>query len=134
MSKERKLERQIAACDINAPADGTIVYASDPTRIAGRAPQIEEGVTVRERQKIFTLLDPVGPLVVNAKVHESQVDKLAKHMKAKIRVDAFADEVFDGQIIEIAPLPDATNSRSSDIKVYTTKVRLDRRLPGLRPA
>jgi HlyD family secretion protein len=133
MSKEKKLERQILACEIRAPADGTIVYANDPSRTVGRPPQIEEGVTVRERQKIFTLVDLGGPMQVNTKVHESQVDKLSKGMKAKIRVNYLADEVFDGQVIEVFPLPDATNFRSSDIKVYTTKVRLDRRLPLLRP-
>src|SRR5260370_41179860 len=31
-SKEKKLERQIAACKIVAPSDGLVVYANDPTR------------------------------------------------------------------------------------------------------
>ena len=70
---------------------------------------------------------------VNTKVHESQIDKLARGMKAKIRVDAFASEMLDGTVIDVAPLPDSTNFFSSDIKVYTTKVRIDDPLPGLRP-
>ena len=133
MSKEKKLERQILACEIKAPADGTIVYANDPSRTVGRAPQIEAGVTVRERQKIFTLVDLGGPMQVNTKVHESQVDKLSKGMTATIRVDAFANELFDGTVIEVNPLPDATSFRSSDIKVYTTKVKIDQHLPELKP-
>ncbi len=36
-------------------------------------------------------------------------------------------------MIDVAPLPDSTNFFSSDIKVYTTKVRIDKPLPGLRP-
>ncbi len=36
-------------------------------------------------------------------------------------------------MIEVAPLPDPTNFRSSGIKVYTTKVKIDQPLPGLRP-
>ena len=35
MSKERKLERQIAACEIKAPSDGYVVYANDPRRVLG---------------------------------------------------------------------------------------------------
>ena len=35
--------------------------------------------------------------------------------------------------MEVAALPDATSMFSSDIKVYTTKVRIDQPLPGLRP-
>ena len=33
----------------------------------------------------------------------------------------------------MAPLPDSTNFFSSDIKVYTTKVKIDKPLPGLKP-
>ena len=33
----------------------------------------------------------------------------------------------------MAPLPDATNFFSSDIKVYTTRIRIDEPLPDLRP-
>ena len=70
---------------------------------------------------------------VNTKVHESQIHKLAPRMKAKIRVDAFASEVLNGTVLDVAPLPDSTNFFSSDIKVYTTKVRIDDPLSGLKP-
>ena len=133
VSKEKKLDRQIAACEIKAPADGLVVYANDPNRAFGSSqPQVEEGAQVRERQKIFSLPD-ISHMQVNTKVHESQIDKLAKGMKAKVRVDAFASETLDGTVIDVAPLPDSTNFFSSDIKVYTTKVRIDRPLPGLKP-
>jgi HlyD family secretion protein len=132
-SKLKKLQRQIAACEIKAPADGVLYYVNAPARPDGRTPQIEEGATVRERQKIFRVIELNGPLQVNTKVHESQVDKLALGMHAKIRVDAFPDEMFDGTVLDIAPLPDSRNAPDSDVRFYTTKVRIDRRLPGLRP-
>jgi HlyD family secretion protein len=132
-SKEKKLVKQILNCDIEAPADGIVVYANDPSRaFRGGRYQIEEGATVRERQKIFSLPD-ITRMQVNAKVHESQIHKLSPGMKAKIRVDAFASETFDGTVTDVAPLPDTLNPFSSDIKVYTTKVRIDRPLPGLKP-
>jgi HlyD family secretion protein len=118
-----------------APADGLVVYANDPNRAFGsNQPQIEEGATVRERQKIFSLPD-ITRMQVNTKVHESQIDKLANasRMKARIRVDAFANEVLNGTVQDVAPLPDSTNFFSSDIKVYTTKVRIDDPLSGLKP-
>jgi HlyD family secretion protein len=132
-SKEKKLEKQIANCDIPAPADGLVVYANDPSRAFGSTQaQIEEGATVRERQKIFSLPD-ITRMQVNTKVHESQTNKLARGMKARIRVDAFASETLDGTVTDVAPLPDSTNFFSSDIKVYTTKVKIDKPLPGLKP-
>jgi len=129
-NKERKLERQIAVCDIKAPADGTIVYANNPNRL-GVLPLIEEGATVRLRQKILSVIDLDRPLRVNAQVHESQVHKLAQGMQAKVKVDAFPDESFSGTVLEVAPLPFASSSHSANL--YLTRVRLDRRLDGLRP-
>ena len=129
--KERKLLRQILNCDITAPADGILVYANDPSRAFGsRQPQIEEGATVRERQKIFSLPD-ITRMAVNAKVHERWVDQLARNMKARIHVDAFANETLNGTVLEIAPLPDPANSYSPGM--YTTRIKIDRPLPGLKP-
>jgi len=131
--KEAKYEKQIANCKLFAPGDGLVVYANDPGRSFGNnAPQIEEGATVRERQKIFSLPD-IGNMQVNAKVHESQIDKITPGMKARIRVDAFADAELDGSVVDVAPLPDPTSFFSSDIKVYTTHIKIDKPLPGLRP-
>jgi HlyD family secretion protein len=132
-SKRMKFVQQIANCDIKAPVDGLVVYANDPNRAFGsNHPQIEEGATVRERQKIFSLPD-ITRMQVNTKVHESQIDKLANRMKARIRVDAFANEVLNGTVLDISPLPDPANSFSPNIKVYTTKVRIDDPLSGLKP-
>src|SRR5262249_921683 len=133
VSKEKKLEKQIASCTLRAPNDGLVVYANDPNRAFGsNQPQIEEGATVRERQKIFSLPD-IARMQVNTKVHESQIDKISPNMKAKILVEAFADQKLAGTVLDVQPLPDPTSFFSSDIKVYTTKVRIDESLPALRP-
>jgi HlyD family secretion protein len=133
VSKEKKLERMIKNCMIEAPSDGLVVYANDPSRNFGSTqPQIEEGATVRERQKIFSLPD-ISQMQVNTKVHESQIDNVKAGMKARIRVDAFSDQVLTGTVKEVAPLPDPSSFFSSDIKVYTTKVIIDQPLSGLRP-
>jgi HlyD family secretion protein len=132
-TKEAKLEKQIKACTLIAPIDGLVVYANDPGRGFGSTqPQIEEGASVRERQKIISIPD-ITRMQVNAKVHESQIDKITPNMKAKIRVDAFADQMLNGTVNDVAPLPDPGNFFSSDIKVYTTHIRIDDPLSGLRP-
>ena len=66
--KERKLEKQIAHCTLRAPIDGCVQYASVDNR--GMAVAIEEGATVRERQKIVSILDFDGPLQIAVKVPE----------------------------------------------------------------
>jgi HlyD family secretion protein len=131
-TKEKKLEVQIAACEIRAPSDGLVVYANDPNRAFSGAPQIEEGATIRQQQKIFSLPD-ISQMQVNAKVHESHINDVKRGMKATIRVDAFSAEPLNGTVIDVAALPDSANFFSSDIKVYSTKVRIDNPTPGLRP-
>ena len=133
VTKEKKLERQIAACKLTAPSDGLVVYANDPTRsFMSGTPQVEEGAEVRERQKIFSLPD-ITKMQVNTKVHESHINKVKVGMRAKIRVDAYssgpARRDGDGSPL----LPDTASMFSSDVKVYTTKVRIDSVMPGLRP-
>ena len=55
-SKVKKLERQIAACEIRAPRDGILVYAYANPPVGH--PLIELGATVRERQSLFQIFTP----------------------------------------------------------------------------
>ncbi len=131
--KESKLETQIKNCTLIAPIDGLIVYANDPSRMFGsNQSQIEEGATVRERQKVISIPD-ISKMQVNAKVHEAQIYQIKSQLKAQIRVDAFADAQLTGTVTDVAPLPDPGNIFSSDIKVYTTRIRIDDPREGLKP-
>ena len=62
-SRARKLERQIEACKIKAPVDGTVVYATSPRGRGNQGPvsQIEEGAQLRERAKDIQRDRPVRP-------------------------------------------------------------------------
>jgi RNA polymerase sigma factor (sigma-70 family) len=131
-TKELKLQRQIEACTMRAPADGTVVYANNPNRAIGSTRvQIEEGATVRERQKIFSLPD-LTRMQVNAKVHESMIDRVRQGLKARIKVDAFPGEELAGVVVDVNPLPDPvlyTVGRN----VYTVRVKIENARAGLRP-
>ena len=132
-SKAHSLERQIAACKILAPTDGVLVYAQAPRVGSNRLPYpyIEEGAQVRERQKLLSLPD-LTRMQVATKVNESQVAGIRRGMKAKVRVQAFPERLFNGVVIDIAPLPDSLPS-DSGAKVYTTKVLINGAIPDLRP-
>jgi hypothetical protein len=58
-AKTKKLNRQIEACTIKAPSDGTIVRVNRDISIANQPP-IDEGSTVRERQLLFRIVPPTG--------------------------------------------------------------------------
>jgi RND family efflux transporter MFP subunit len=132
-SKSGKLEKMIGACAIRAASDGMLVYANELSPRSRMQPTIEEGATVRERQKIFQIIDLRRPLRVNAKMPESMVDQLVQGMQTRVRVDAFPNMRFNGKVTDISPLPDATNFYSDIKKVYTTHVLLNDGIPALRP-
>jgi hypothetical protein len=70
---------------------------------------------------------------VNTKVHESMVERIKPGLRARIRVDSFANEELTGTVQTVQPLPDPASWMSSDVKVYTTRVTIDKGLSGLRP-
>ena len=123
-TKEAKLERQIKACVLKAPGDGIVVYANEQGRMGQNQLQIEEGATVRERQKIFSLPD-TSKMRVNTKVHESMVDRIKRDSRALVRVDAAANLELKGRVDSVAPMADAGSWMSSDVKVYTTFVAIE---------
>jgi RND family efflux transporter MFP subunit len=130
--KQKKLEDQIAKCTLLAPGDGIVVYANDPGRFGQQQLQIEEGATVRQSQKIFSLPD-TSQMQVNAKIHESRVNWVKPGMRAQIRIDAMADTLLTGTVKEVKPMPDANNWMTSDVKKYTTLVSIDSAPPNVRP-
>jgi HlyD family secretion protein len=132
--RAKKLERQIAACTIKAPNDGIVVYANPPRRVGERFPtRIEEGAQVRERQKILSLPD-LSLMRVTTTVNEAQVHMIRNGMKAKIRIDAFPNQLFDGTVVQVAPRPEPKPMMQGDApNVYSTKVKIDAPIPGLRP-
>ena len=132
--RAKKLERQITACIITAPQDGILVYANPPQRVADRPGfHIEEGAQVRERQKIFSIPD-LSLMQLVTTVSESQIATIRHGMKAKIRVDAFPNQLFDGTVVDVAALPEPKRMMQGNApNVYTTKVKIDAAVPGLRP-
>jgi RND family efflux transporter MFP subunit len=130
-NKETKLEKQIVACRIIAPIDGVVTLANNPNRLGG-SPFIGEGATVRERQVLVHVIDFGSPLQVNAKIPEQQINRVRTGQKAQVTVDAFPGEVYTGVVSEVSPLPDPGSARSS-VKVFTTRIKLDKISKSLRP-
>src|SRR5262249_25784978 len=128
--KEARLETQFKNCTIVAPGDGVVVYA-----FARDADRIEEGLAVREGQKLFSLPNIRGPMRVNVKVPEAWVDRVNPGQLVKIQADASAEETLPGTVEVVPPLPDARRSVApgDTRKFYSTYVRIAKPRPGLRP-
>ena len=104
-----------------------------PREAFERVHQIEEGASVREGQMVASIVDVDSPMRIHLRVPEAWVTQLSPKMKARVKVDAFADLTLDGEIIDVARRPDPPSTSSPNIKVYRTLVQIDRKSAGLRP-
>ncbi len=112
-----------------------VVYANDPNSMMRGQPQvqIEEGASVRERQKIIRIPD-LKDMVVNVKVHEAKVNHVRPGQSATIRVEAVRDEVFPGTVKTVATTADTQSWFSaSGVQLYTVAVSIDAEVEGLKP-
>jgi RND family efflux transporter MFP subunit len=131
-SKSMKLDVQIESCTMFASAGGVLVHANNSLPRVGQS-IIDVGATVRERQHIFSIVDPTGPMLVIAHVHEPVIDQINRGLKSRIKVDAFPGESVAGTVSEVAPLPDAVQFFPWFVKTYTTKVQIDQAPAEVRP-
>jgi multidrug efflux pump subunit AcrA (membrane-fusion protein) len=68
------------------------------------------------------------------KIHESYIKKVKKGQKARVTVDAFPDQVLDGEVTNVGVLPDSQNRwMNPDLKVYKTTVTVNGTYDWLKP-
>src|SRR5262249_36782799 len=133
-AKEKKLRHQIEACKFTAPGDGIILHATEPDPPGRRSRStIEEGSIVRERQKLFSIIDSKGPYRVVAQIPEAMIARIRYRIPVRVRLDAFPDEVLTGVVGNVAPLPSPSTPERPDQKTYQTFVAIEKAPPGLRP-
>ena len=105
LSKQRELEdaKQVAACRIVAPQDGTLVYANDSD---GRSTSvvIEEGAMIRDGQPIFYIPDP-DFMQVKALVNDSKINKVKEGQRVEVRVDTDPETPITGKVRRVSSFP-----------------------------
>src|ERR1043166_877907 len=135
-TRERKeLYEQLAKCTLRAKRPGLVVYGGgrDDSYYWGGEERIREGAVVRERQAIITIPD-MTKMSVRVKIHESYIKKIKKGEKARITVDAFPDEVLEGEVTQVGVLPDSQNRWvNPDFKVYLTTIPITGTNDWLKP-
>ena len=130
----KEIKRNIEYCTIKAQAPGLVVYGTGSSddmyramryRGGGSSGVIAEGEAVSEGQTILSMPD-TATMVAEIGVHETEVDKVRVGQPATIVMDAFPDRVMEGEVTEVASLPDQQRGfMNPDLKVYKAKVRID---------
>jgi multidrug resistance efflux pump len=133
VKRKRDIEAQVEACVLKAPRDGLVIYhAPEAARRAGGASALAEGESVREGQKLLRVCG-LERFVVNVRVHEALVARVAAGQPAVVRVDAFPGRALRGRVKSVAALASQADWLSSDVKVYPTLVAITDKLEGLKP-
>jgi multidrug resistance efflux pump len=131
VEQRRDLYEQFSKCVIKAEKTGLVVYGNDGRMFGGE--QIREGASVRERQRIITIPD-MAKMSVRVKIHESSIKKIVKGQRARVVVDAFADEPLSGEVGKVGVLPDSQDRwLNPDLKVYLTVIDVSGVRSWLKP-
>lgn len=140
-AEKRTLDRwqkQIAACTIHAPQEGEVVYANlqSSSRGGSSSPEtIAEGAQVRERQTIINLPD-ITQMKVDCRIHESQIAAVRRGLPVRVRMEAFPDRPFNGEVTEVSSVPITGRWPNMDLREYDTQIKLTddiETLKSLRP-
>jgi HlyD family secretion protein len=129
-AKLTKIENQLAATKVYAPADGTIIYATSAeqsrSRFGGQTEPLKVGNSVRERQELIHLPTTAG-YSVSISIPESSIDKVKVGLPAQVTVDTLPNVVFTGKVTSVASVVNAQNAfLNPDLKVYDTVITLDK--------
>lgn len=125
-----RLRRNIAHCTVKAPGNGIIVYANQSDWRGMASVVIDEGVTLREMQPIFTLPDPQH-MRVKAKINESKMPLVQTGQPVIVRADAYPDHPLKGVVAEVTPI--SIPIRGSDVRIYYANIDILEGFDELRP-
>ena len=126
-----QLKRQLEYCKIFAPHDGMVIYAKEQRSRWGTS-RVAEGASVRNRQELLKLPD-LSQMQVRTQIHEAVLDQIRPGLPVTVRVDAFPNRTFRGEVREVAVVPSenaSTNAKTYDCVVVIPEI-VDQLKPGM---
>ena len=114
---------------IYAPQSGLVIYEKLPYWRGG---PIEEGTQVRERQELLSLPD-VSQMKVRVNIYENQISLVKPGMRATVSLDALPDQSFQGEVTEIASMPEPARDGTPNYRVYKAEVLVTDPMPEIKP-
>lgn len=112
-----------------APQAGQVVFAMDASR-RSEPTVVEEGMTVRERQKLINLPD-MSAMKVDAKIHESKISDVKIGLPVTIRINAIPGYDFKGVLDSVSSVPLPGSWPNYDLKQYEAVVKIQENGPML---
>lgn len=130
-----ELNFQIEKSKIYAPTNGIILYTSTVliSRRQWWIKPLAVGSTAVARQEMIYIPIESG-MVVEVMIPEASLNKIEIGMPARIKVDAFPGQIFEGKLVKIGILPDGQSSQlNPDLKLYKCEIECDFKEVVIRP-
>ncbi len=122
-------KQQLARCEVRAEGAGIVVYRNVFFGSEQRKPQV--GDQVWANQPLLILPD-ISRMVVETKVRETDLHKLARDQKVAVRVEAYPELRLSGTVSQIGTLAQEELDRRGT-KFFSVTVQVNESEPRLRP-
>ena len=126
----KRIERDIAKMRITAPSHGLVLYQENWS--SGR--KMEVGDQIYRGQPLIHLPN-LDQLVIEATVHHADVARLQLDAPAKVVIDAYPGQVFEGHVLSLPEIAKSRTSRSQfksfKFKVWLDEMNLSLMKPGM---
>jgi HlyD family secretion protein len=128
------LKKQVERCTIRAPHDGVLFYHKGGGRGGPNSQnaQIEEGMSVRQKQQLFYLPD-LSEMEIQLALNESVVDRIRPGLRTRCRFEALPQLELSGQVVSVNQIPVQQGDRGEDVRYFQGEVKLDHPGAGHKP-
>lgn len=116
------LQKDLEACTVRAPADGTVMYG-DPDQSWWRRGEIQVGSSFSPGQVLMTIPD-MSAMEASVSVTESDIQRMRTNLPVTLTVEALPDRVFTGQVVRVAEVASADSWWASDVKEFKAVVTI----------
>ena len=123
----KKAQVDVEHCDVYAPSAGVLLYKTLPKQGERRPIQVGDAIWFGQT---FLEIPVTDDMIVNIAVREIDVAKLRTGMAASIRLDAFPEQRFPGEIEAIDSLADV-DAEQQGLHRFRTRVKLKEVSPAV---
>ena len=121
--------QQLARCEVRAEVPGIVVYKEVFFGSEQRKPQVGDQVWANQP---LVILPDISRMVVETRVRETDVHKVANKQKVAVRVEAYPDLRLTGAVTLVGTLAQEEKERRGT-KFFTVQVQVQEAEPRLRP-
>ena len=126
IQKVKELQAVLKEFTIKAPSDGIVLYIRD--RLGAK---YQAGTVLNPFNPIVATLPDLNSLMSKMYISEIDISKVRPGLPVQIKIDAFKDRIFNGEVTSVANIGEQLSN--SDSKVFEVLARFNHLDPSFKP-